>query len=379
MSDTPEVSDAPETSAPPPARRRAGTVLTIAVIVAFSAVVLMIAFLKKPAEKDLTVPEREHPVRVAVVSPEPARDPLEIPARIEPRYDAVLAAEKPGRIEEITVERGDRVAAGAVLVRLDARAWEARRRQAEVERDIAARELARWTELKAVGAVSGSDFDAVRARAERAEAALADAAAMAAQCVVRAPAAGIVSDRLAEPGEYANEGMALLRLTDLSTIKVVADVPEREISARAPGDELEFTVDRYAGEVFRARIVFVSPTARRETLTFRIEARAPNPDERLQGGMIARLRWPRRAVAGWLAVPLPAVIPRRGEHIVFVAGDDGRAVRREVTLEYVAGDRAVISAGLAPGERLIVDGQRALADGAKVLVLNDESPAAAAP
>lgn len=370
------MTDTPETPTPQPPRRRAGIVLTIAVFAAILAVVLMIVFLKKPKEKDLSVPEREHPVRVVVVSGEPARDPIEIPARIEPAYDATLGAEKPGRIEEIAVERGDRVAAGAALARIDARAWEARRRQAEVERDIAARELARWTELQASGAVSGSDFDAVRARAERAEAALADATAMVEQCVVRAPVAGVVTERWAEPGEHANEGLRLLQLTDLSTFKVVADVPEREIGGPAVGDEIEFTLDRFPGETFRARIVFVSPTARRDTLTFRVEASAPNPNERVPGGAIARLRWPRQAVPGWLSVPLSAVIPRRGEHIVFIAGPDGRAIRREVVLEYVAGDRAVVSAGLTAGERLVVEGQRTLADGAKTRILDDEPPAA---
>lgn len=349
---------------------RAGRVLTVAVLAALAAVVLMIVFLRKPKPKDIAVPEREHPVRVIVVSAEAPRDALELPARLEPIYDAVLAAEKAGRIEEILVNRGDRVAAGDILARVDARAWEARLRQAVVERDIAARELARWTELKAAGAVSASDFDAVRARFERAEAAVADAGAMLAQCTVRAPVAGVVTERLAEPGEFANEGMALLRLTDLSTIKVVADVPEREIGACAVGDEIAFTLDALPGETFTARLTFISPAARRETLTFRVEATAPNLEGRLRGGLIARLRWPRRAANGWVAIPLPAVIPRRGEHIVFVADENGRAVRRPVTLEYIAGDRAVVSAGLTPGERLIVEGHRALNDGARLLVLD---------
>lgn len=350
---------------------RAGRVLTVAVLIAFSAVVLMIVFARKPKPKDVTVPEREHPVRVVTVSAEPPRDVLELPARLEPIYDAVLAAEKAGRIEEILVNRGDRVAAGDVLARVDARAWEARLQQAMVERDIAARELARWTELKAAGAVSASDFDAVRARFERAEAAVADAGVQLAQCTVRAPVSGVITERYAEPGEFANEGMALLRLTDLSIIKVVADVPEREIGACAVGDEIAFTLDAYPGEIFTARLTFVSPSARRETLTFRVEATAPNPDGRLRGGLIARLRWPRRAANGWVAIPLPAVIPRRGEHIVFVADANGRAVRRLVTLEYIAGDRAVVSAGLTPGERLIVEGHRTLNDGARLLVLDD--------
>ncbi len=356
-------------------RFTAGALLSALVVAALLAVALMIVFLKKPPEREIAAQEKEYPVRVAIAEPALARDTLELPARVEPVYDAILAAEKPGRIESIAVERGASVTAGQALARIDARAWEARRRQAEVERDIAAREMERWNELKAAGAVSGSDFDAIRARLDRAEAALEDARVQTDQCIVRAPAAGVISDRYAEPGEHANEGKALLRLTDISTVKIVADAPEREIGAVAVGESIEFTADRLPDRVFTAAVRFVSPTARRETLTYRVEAVAPNPDGALSGGTIVRLRWPRRSRPDWVALPLPAVIPRRGEHIVFVADAHDRAVRRQVTLEYVAGARAVVSAGVAPGERVIVEGQRTLTDGARLKALADAAPA----
>jgi len=68
---------------------------------------------------------------------------------------------------------------------------------------------------------------------------------------------------------------------------------------------------------------------------------------------------------GAIAVPLAAVIPRRGEHMVYVV-ENGVAVRRVVGLDSLAGQEAVINRGLQPGERLVVEGHRGLQDGVAV-------------
>ncbi len=360
-------------------RITARATLNAALIAALIAVALMAALMKRPSPKTPDAAEPRHPVRVALAEAADAVSPLELPGRIEPIYDAVLAAEKPGRIEAITVERGDRVQAGEVLVRVDARSWEARARQAEIEATIARREFERWTGLRAAGAVSGSDFDAIQARWERAEAALTDARVAAAQCVVVAPRDGVIVDRFAELGEHANEGMPLLRLTDTCSVKIIADIPEREIGAADVGDPLVFSLEGGSSPALKAEIRFISPVADRATNTFRVEAVAVNDDGQLPAGGIVRVLWPRRTPAHWVSLPLAAVIPRRGEYIVFLAGPDGRAVRREVTVERITGDRALVSAGVAAGDLVVVEGQRALSDGASLIVVEDPYKIAESP
>jgi len=74
-----------------------------------------------------------------------------------------------------------------------------------------------------------------------------------------------------------------------------------------------------------------------------------------------------------IAIPLAAILPRKGEHLVFVA-QNGRALRRRVQIDALIGHEAVLSEGLNPGERLIVEGHRGLQDGLPVEVVEPAEP-----
>jgi membrane fusion protein (multidrug efflux system) len=99
--------------------------------------------------------------------------------------------------------------------------------------------------------------------------------------------------------------------------------------------------------------------------TYRLEVDLPNTDGRLKPGMLAKLRILRRSVEGAVTVPLFAVMRSDGGMHAFIY-DDGTARRREVAGGIIDGDRQQILSGLAPGDLLIVKGQRELEDGQKV-------------
>ena len=366
MTDPLETDRAP----PPPRPRRSwtGLMLRLTVAAALVAVGSMIVFAKKKPEVLPPVREKIAAVRVIVVDDRPASTVLELPARVEPSFDGRLAAEKGGRVEELAVDRGARVRKGQPLAAVDARAWEARLRQAEVEQREAARDLARWEELRKTGAVAGRDYDAVRARSDRADAALDEIRIQTAQCRVFAPVDGLVADRMAEVGEYIMEGAPLFRLIDIDTVKLLVDVPEQDLASVTVGGALPFSVDSLPDLAFTGRVSFVAPTAGEADNTFRVEAQCGNPGHRIKGGMLARVRLARPAGPGVRAIPLSAVVPRRGDYLVFVVVDD-RAAARTVTLETMSGDRAFVSSGVEPGDRLVVEGHRTLSEGLRVKVV----------
>ena len=367
---------------PPPAsaswwrRHRAGVLLWTLVAVVAGSIVVAIALTPPRGEAEVKAERKPVPVQTMTARADGFTDLLELPGRIEPRMAATLAAEKPGRIVAVEVDRGDRVKAGQVLVRLDRDAWDARLRMAGVELREAVRDLERIGGLKKTGAVSQSDYDAAEARRDRAEASLADAKAQVRQCEVVSPIDGEVTDKLVEAGEHATEGRAVIRVVDVSEVKLVFDLPERAAADVGPGRRLTFTAEGVDAAVRTAAVSFVSAEADPRSNTFRVEARLPNPGGVLRAGTIARVRVERPVAPGHVAVPLAAVVPRRGEHVVFVVVD-GHAVRRIVTLDRIAGGQAVLSGGIAAGESVVVDGHRGLADGAAVKVV-DGSPVAGA-
>jgi membrane fusion protein (multidrug efflux system) len=336
-------------------------------VAAMAAAIVVLAVAKKPKQNVEASPEKSLAVRTWVVQPRPAVDVLRIPGQIEASEHARVAVEKPGRVVELPVDEGDPVRKGQVMLAVDSRIWDATRRQAEIEKRQAERDLARWRELEKTGAVSASDFDQIQRRMDLAEVAMTQAVVAASQCRVRSPIDGVVDARFIEEGEYANEGQAVFRVVNADIVKVSFDVPERDVGTVRTNRLVAFTVGTTDPVAFTGRVTFVSVAANRENNAFRAELTLPNPEQRLRPGMIADVFLSRAARPAAAVVPLAAVVPRKGEHFAFVV-KDGRAVRRRVRIDAIFGQDAALADGIQPGDELVVEGQRTLQDGVSVSV-----------
>ncbi len=342
---------------------------------ALTALVVAVAALwPRRTEPTVEIPPRRVPVRVSPAVADGVRDVLDLPGRVEAIYAATLGAERAGRIVDIAADRGAQVRAGAVLARVERAVWDARRQQAEVELREAERDLARREALAQAGSIAAYELDAARARVDRARATLAEAAEYVRQCTLLAPADGEITDRFVELGEHVAEGQPIMRVVDVSKVRVIVDVPERRVRDVLVGVTVRVIADDVLQHATTAVVEIVSVEADPRSRTFRGEIRLDNPGRRLRAGQIVRVEVDRPMPPGWVAVPVEAVIPRRGEYILFVAAD-GRAVRRRVELERIARGSAVLSAGVAPGESVIIEGQRDLTDGSPIEIVAAPEPA----
>jgi membrane fusion protein, multidrug efflux system len=309
--------------------------------------------------------EKATPVQTRVLARQSALDQVRLPGRIEPDMRAHLAVDKGGRVVEILADRGDRVEADQVLLRIDDRVWQSMQSRAEIELADAERAYERWTALAASGTVSTSEYDTVRTRLDQARVQLDEARIHVAQCEVRSPADGVINDRFVEVGEFAPEGSAVLDLVVSDPAKLTVQVPERDVVGIGAGKVLPFTLAVYPGMVFTGVVTHVAEAGSSANNTFRLEARVPNPDGQLRPGMISSVELVRARRQEALVVPLSAVIPRQGDHFVYLARED-RAVRRLVKLDRILGTDVVIADGLEAGEELIIEGHRTLVDGSLI-------------
>jgi Cu(I)/Ag(I) efflux system membrane fusion protein len=152
-------------------------------------------------------------------------------------------------------------------------------------------------------------------------------------------------------------GMTLFRITDLSTVWVIADVPQAMGAQVNPGNETEVRApgreDKpYAGKVL-AVLPDVDPTTR--TLKARVEIR--NPGLVLKPGMFVRVLVKERGAQNVLLVPQEAVIATGKRNVVIVAGDDGKYTPVEVQLGRESGGDVEVRSGLAEGQRVVLSGQ----------------------
>ncbi len=335
------------------------------------AVGVVLALRQPPVEAGQAIEVPPTLVRVLDVEARPVRETVLLPGRVAANVSARLSAEKGGRVIALLVDKGDVVGAGDVLMRLDERHWKALEQQARLDLADAERDLERWTQMQETGAVAVYEYDTVRLRRDLAVLALEQAAVHVDQCTVASPFDGVVDARWVEIGEYVNEGQAAFSILDLTPLKVLVNLPERDAGVVQVGDRQRMTAPALSGAGVEGRVEFIAQEADRRSLTYAMELRVDDPPAGLRPGMLVDVEVERSMQAGAIAIPLAAVIPRRGENIVFVV-ENGAAVRRVVVMEAVAGQEALISAGLRAGERLVVEGHRTLQDGMTVQVDEQE-------
>ncbi len=345
--------------------------LWLAVILALACILLLALW---PAEEPADVDDTAETflVRTLTVEPRDLVQSIALPGQVIPNRSVMLAAEINGVITELVVDKGAVVAAGEILARIDHRNWENQYRQAVIEDRDARRDLQRWQQMQTEGAVSQSAFDAVERRSQLAQIALEQAQIQLDKSTLRAPFDGRIDDRLLEVGAFVNEGQALFQLIENKPLKITFHVPERDVARLQPGDTL--TVRAHAlgpTNHFAAEVTFVGREAIPPTFTYPAELLVAQPPAALRAGMIVDVEMERAVLADALAIPLAAVIPRRGEHVVFCYRE-GIAERTVVWIDTMLNGEVVIKSGLEPGDQVIVAGHRTLQDGAAVEIETDQ-------
>ena len=211
-----------------------------------------------------------------------------------------------------------------------------------------------------------AEMDAARATVELCRACLDDAD-------VFSPIAGVLDSRVAEVGEFLNPGQPLGEVVDVSRIKVVMPVPEKDVRFIHVGDEVEMVIEALADGARRGKVIFVKEVADPVTLTFPVQVEVANAEGRIRPGMIAKVNLVRRRFEKAIAVNIFYVLRHEKGYRVFVE-QDGLACAREVVIGIFDGQMVQIVSGLTEGDRLIVKGQRELIDGVKVKVVEQIGP-----
>ena len=302
----------------------------------------------------VVVPPAGAPRKVATMEVGRAGAPGEVtvPAVVRARQRAVLSARLAASVLALPFREGDRVAAGAVLVRLDDAALRAAASAAQASLAAAETDFTRTEALLAKGAATPREREEADSRAAGTRAALAGARETLAYTVVRAPFAGVVVARPVHVGDVVSPGAALVEVEGDGGLELEATLEEGLAAAVFPGLEVTAQVDGQPGPV-KATIRSLSPAADPVTHRFVVRAdlrRAPG----LRSGLFARLVLPGVRDEPRLAVPANAIFARGGLTGVFVV-KDGTARLRWVAIGRTAAGLTEIRAGLEAGERIALD------------------------
>lgn len=299
---------------------------------------------------------------------------------VEAVRQTVVAAQVPGAVVQLDVKAGDRVRAGQVLLRLDARAADqgaaasdAQVQAARASLDLAGKDFERQKQLFQQNFISRasleraeSEFKATQAQVNAQVAQSGAARTQSGFYIVRAPFAGVVAEVPVSLGDMAMPGRALLTLYDPAALRVTASVPQT-VAAQLSTDQrprLELP-GLPAARIWVTPVgVQLLPTVDPGTHTVQLRADLPAGLADVAPGMFARV---------WLALPsaqsgagsapvsvAAAAIVRRAEMTgLYVLDANGKPVLRQVRLGPVRGDQVEVLSGLMPGERVVTDPQAA--------------------
>ena len=300
--------------------------------------------------------------------------------RVEALRQTIVAPQVSGAIVELGVRAGDRVQAGQLLARIDARsaaqgaiASDAQVAASRAQAIAAGTALARQRELHARNYISRAALEQAQAANDAAQAQLRAATAQSGAArtqsglhLIRAPYAGIVSNVAVTLGDMAMPGRALLTLHDPTALRVSAAVPASDLQGAQPdagAARIEIpALGAAAGAITPSRLQ-VLPTVDPQSMTQTVRAELP-PGITAVPGQFARLTLPARSAPeagtrGGLAVPTQAIVRRSELTAVYVLDASGMPLLRQVRLGRTAGGRTEVLAGLDAGEHVVTDPARA--------------------
>lgn len=189
-----------------------------------------------------------------------------------------------------------------------------------------------------------------------------------AQTSLNAPYDGVITQRLLDPGAFASPNQPILRISQIDTVYVNANVPDDSLQYVHPGTVVTFISSSLPGRTFRGTIFDVNATPTTGTLSYRARIREPNPDDVLRGGMLVTMNVRKEFHKDAIVVPRTAVFTAENGSSVYTISD-GKAKAVPVVVGLQTDTQTEIrGAGITPGTVVITTRPDALQDGSVVAV-----------
>jgi membrane fusion protein (multidrug efflux system) len=288
---------------------------------------------------------------------------------LQPNEAVIVSPEIAGRIHRIRFAEGEEVAAGDVLVELDATILRAELAKTQSDLTLAEANRQRAMMLAQRGAGTLRASDEALAAHQAAEANVALAQARLERASIAAPFSGIVGLRAVSAGAYVTPGDRLVELADIDSIKVDFRVPELVLSSLRAGQVIRVTVDAVPGRTFEGKIYAIDPIVDPNGRAVRLRARVANPDRKLFPGLFARVQIVVERRENAVLVPESAVFSRGKERIVYRIVE-GRAVLTKIELGQRRPGQVEVIDGLGHDAMVVTAGQQQVRDGARVEIVN---------
>lgn len=319
-----------------------------------------------------------------------------------------------GRLQSVSVRLGDSVRRGQAIAKVEDREIQEQVNQAEaafkvsqatirqreadlklaqtnlernrtlLERELLPRQTFDDTEARHQAAVA--QLDLARAQFEQSKSRLDELKINLANTVISSPVDGFVGKRYLDPGASVSPNVPVASIVDIRTVRMVANVVEKDVKRLSVGMPAQIEVDAFPGEKFMGRLARIAPVFDPQTRTAEMEIEIPNRGYRLKPGMYSRVDLTIESRENAITVPSNAVVELQGKTGVFVASapepqpasnPPAQGAAAPITAKFQPvqvgirqGEDVEITSGLSDGARVITTGATALKDGDRIVAAN---------
>jgi len=343
------------------------------VIVLFLITSVIISCGKKPAA-DASVSTTDttvYRVKTVLLEKQRVSQDIELTANLMPYEEINYAPASPGRIEEITVEVGNRVKKGDIIARMD----RTQLQQAQESYENARSNFVRMDTLRKLNSVSEQAYESTKTLYEVAKSSY---EFLSKNTTLVSPINGIVTGKYYETGELYSGSpnttagkAAIVTLMQINPMKIMVNVSERFYPAARKGMKATVTVDIFPDKTFTGEVSQVYPTINADSRTFPMEIIIRNENEVLRPGMFARVSMNFGEVDA-LTLPALAVLKQEGtnDRFVFIADSDTTARKIMVEIGRRYDDRLeIISKEINEGDQVIVAGHDKIVDHSRIALV----------
>ena len=341
-------------------------------LTAFACVLLLVACQQGDEGEDEQSEEEETPP-VPVETRAPARGDIFATysgtSPIEAFAEADVIAKVDGEVRELHVEEGDMVEKNQILATLDGDRLRLELSESQARLRKLQRDFQRNVELQEKDLISEGDFEKIQYDLEALQASFNLASLELDYTQIRAPIAGVISERYLKLGNTIKTGDQVFRVTSFDPLVAYMFIPEREFRQIAAGQPVQIEIDALTGPPVVATVTRVSPIVDPETGTFKITIELRGTDHGIKPGMFGRMNIVYDKHENALQVPRSAIIESSSGTSVFVVEND-IGIRKTVETGFSSNGMVEITSGLTDGERVITVGHVGLKNEASVVVIN---------
>ena len=310
------------------------------------------------------------PVRIWTLKPKPFAEYLQITGTVAARNRVKLIAEEAGTLRKIIKDKGSIVRAGDTLAIIENKIIQASYNEAQAALNQAELDYGSKKVLHEKRAISENEYLSAKYGLERAQAAYELNKARYSKLTITAPLNGYVNDRMYDLGAFAMPNTPIFDFIDNAFMKITAGVAERFMNDIKIGKPVQITFDAFPDLVMESDIFYITKSIDKNSRTFQIEIKIPNPERKLAPQMIANLKVLRRSYQDQIVIPLDAVMESESGRYVFVASEDKKAIKLPLELLVIYEDSVLVD-GLEPNQQLVVTGHQELTEGDPLMIVKN--------